>query len=383
MKFILNRHIQMAFAALVGLVLFALGQHDTALTVGFLGATLPTKAGAATLLDFAKSIDPDGRVAKVAELLSQSNEILTDMLWIEGNLPTGHQASIRTGLPTATWRQLYGGVPASKSLRAQVVDTVGMLETRSEVDKALADLNGNTAAFRLSEATAFVEGMNQDFSEALIYGSQSVNPERITGLAARYSSLSAANGVNIIDAGGAASDNTSVYLVVWGEQTVMGIFPKGSAAGLQHEDLGLIDAFDANNDRYRAYADWWCWKGGLHVKDWRYVVRIANIKLADLQAQTGTQALTAGTNLMKVMAKAMFRIPMMGMGKAVFYCNRTVKEYLAIMAMDKSQNALAIQPATQQFGTVSPGSAGNGTVTFLGVPVRTVDRILNSETTVS
>lgn len=110
-------------------------------------AIQPIKAGAVTLLDWAKSIDPDGRTSKVAELLSQNNEILLDMGWKEGNLPTGHRASIRTGLPTATWRKLYGGVPASKSIRAQVDDTVGMLETRSEVDKDLADLNGNTSEF--------------------------------------------------------------------------------------------------------------------------------------------------------------------------------------------------------------------------------------------
>ncbi len=34
----------------------------------------------------------------------------------------------------------------------------GMLETYSEIDKALADLNGNTAAYRLSEDRAFLEG---------------------------------------------------------------------------------------------------------------------------------------------------------------------------------------------------------------------------------
>jgi len=343
-------------------------------------ATLPSRAGAVTLLDFAKSIDPDGKVSKVAELLTQTNEVLLDMPWIEGNLPTGHRASIRTGLPTATWRKLYGGVPATKSLRAQVDDACGMLEDRSEVDKDLADLNGNTAAFRLSEATAHIEGINQTFCETLIYGDTSVNEERFTGLAPRYSLLSAGNGRNIIDAGGSSTDNTSMWLVVWGQETICGIFPKGSKAGLFHQDLGEIDAFEAGTqNRYRAYSDRWQWKGGLHVKDWRYAVRIANIDISDLVAQTGTQAPTASTAIIKLMVRAMSRIPMMGMGKAVFYANRTVKEFLSIAALDKSNAALAIQPALQQFGTVAPGSVGNGTTTFLGVPVRTVDRILETE----
>lgn len=341
-------------------------------------ALLP-KAGAVTLLDFAKSLDPNGNTSTVVELLNQTNEILTDMVWIEGNLPTGHRTTIRTGLPTAIWRQLYQGVPASKSVRAQVDDTVGMLETRAEVDKDIAEMNGNTNEFRLSEAQAFLEAMNQNFGLTLWYGNTAVNPERFTGFAPRYSSLSAGNAQNIIDAGGSSTDNTSVWLIVWGKNTVTGVFPKGSKAGIQHENLGLIDAFDASNNRYRAYADHWQWKGGLSLRDWRYVVRICNIDVSDLIAQTGTQAATAATALMKVMIRAMARIPAMGMGTPVFYANRTVKEYLAIAALDKSNAALSIQDAVNQFGQVAPGSVNNGTVKFFGVPVRTSDQLLNNE----
>ena len=76
----------------------------------------------------------------------------------------------------------------------------------------------------------------------------------------------------------------------------------------------------------------------------------------------------------------------MGMGTPVFYANRTVKEMLSIIAMDKSQAILAIQPGLNQFGDVGPGSvAGSGqtikggTLTLLGVPIRTVDQILSTE----
>jgi len=345
-------------------------------------ATLP-KAGAVTLLDIAKSLDPDGKTATVVELLNQTNEILTDMKWIESNLATGHQTTIRTGLPTAIWRQLYQGVPPSKSQRAQVTDAVGMLETRSEVDKDAVELNGNTEQFRLSEAQAFLEGMNQTMASTLFYGDSVLNPERFTGLSPRYSSLSAGNAQNIIDAGGSGSDNTSVWLIVWGANTISGLYPKGSKAGLIHEDLGLLDAFDSSNARYRAYADHWQWKCGITVRDWRYAVRICNVDISDLLAQTGTQASTAATALMKVMLKAMARIPAMGMGTPVFYANRTVKEMLSIAALDKSNTALAIEPSTNQFGNVSPGSVGNGTLRFFGVPVRTCDALLSAETRVT
>lgn len=340
--------------------------------------------GKVTLLDIAKSLDPDGNTATVVELLAQTNDILTDMVWLEGNLSTGHRTTARTGLPTVVWRKLYGGVPPSKSIRAQVDDACGMLEARSEIDTDIAQLNGNSASFRLSEAAAFLEAMNQAMGTALIYESQATNPERITGLSPRYSTISGAtNGQNIISAGGAGSDNTSVWLVVWGPNTIHGIFPKGSKAGLVHEDLGTIDAFDASNNRYRAVADRWQWKCGLSLRDWRYVVRICNIDVSDLLAQSGTQANTASTWLHKLMLKAMARIPSMGMGRAVFYANRTVKEMLSIGALDKSNTALAIVPAVNQFGAVTPGSVANGTLTFFGVPVRTVDQILSTEATIS
>lgn len=327
--------------------------------------------GKVTLLDIAQSMDPQGKVADVAELLTQTNEILLDMPWFEGNLPTGHQGTIRTGLPTAVWRQFYQGVPPSKSQRAKITDACAMLETRSEVDVDEANLNGNASAFRLSEATAFVEGLNQTMADSLIYGNATVNPERFNGLAPRYSAISGAtNGQNIIDAGGTGSDNTSIWLVVWGKQTAFGIYPKGSQAGLTHKDLGEYDAFDANQNRFRAYGDLWQWKCGVHVKDWRYVVRIANIDVSNLVAES------SAADLVKLMVRAFARIPLPGMGNAVFYANRTVKEMLSIQALNKSQNALSISESLRQFGGVNVAMQE---LRFMGVPVRTVDRIVTTE----
>ena len=154
-------------------------------------ATLGTN-GKVTLVDIAKSLDPTGRVADVAELLTQTNEVLYDMPWMEGNLPTGHKGTIRTGLPTAVWRSFYQGVPPSKSTRANVEDACGVLETRSEVDIDIAKLNGNSAEFRLTEARAFVESMNQTMAQTIFYGNASTNPEQFNGLAPRYSTVNTA-----------------------------------------------------------------------------------------------------------------------------------------------------------------------------------------------
>jgi hypothetical protein len=338
-------------------------------------ATLSSTA--LTLADWAKRIDPEGRVPVVAELLSQSNEILEDCMFKEGNLPTGERVVIRTGLPTVYWRALNQGIPNSKSTTAQVDEACGILEARSEVDKDLAMLNGNTAQFRLSEDTAFLEAMNQTQATTLFYGNPGTDPKQFLGLAARYSSLSGGNAQNILSAGGSGSDNTSIYLVVWGDNTVYCPFPKGSKAGLIHEDLGEQTVYNSDGTRLQAYATRYQWKNGLVVKDWRYVVRICNIDVSDLIAQTGTQAANVSTAIIKLMARALYRIPNMSMGRAAFYMNRTVHSGLALAALDKSQYVLKIEQGLTQFGQP------NSWLSFLGVPLRRVDAILNTEAVVS
>ena len=330
-----------------------------------------------TLADWAKRTDPDGRVALVAELLSQSNEILEDCVYKEGNLPTGDRVVIRTGLPTAYWRSLNQGIPNSKSSTAQVDEACGMLEARSEVDKDLAMLNGNTAQFRLSEDTAFLEAMNQTQAQTIFYGNPATDPKQFLGLATRYSSTSAGNGTNIISGGASSGSlNTSVYLVVWGDNTVYCPFPKGSKAGLLHEDLGEQTVYDGVN-RMQAYATRYQWKSGLVVKDWRYVVRIPNLLVADVVAGTGTQAASAATQLTKLMMRAMYKIPNLDSGRAAFYMNRTVHSGLAVQSLDRSQAALAVQPALSQFGTA------RNYLSFQGIPIRRVDCLLNTEAVVS
>ncbi len=326
-----------------------------------------------TLADWAKRSDPDGRVPIVAELLSQSNEILDDCVFKEGNLPTGERVIIRTGLPSVYFRALNQGIPGSKSTTAQVDEACAILEARSEVDKDLAMLNGNTAQFRLSEDTAFLEAMNQTQAETMFYGNPGTDPKKFLGLAPRYGDLSADNAVNILDAGGSGSDNASVYLVLWGDQTVYCPFPKGSKAGLTHEDLGEQTVYNSDGTRLQAFATRYQWKNGLVVKDWRYVVRICNIDISDLVGVTGTQASTAATSLIKLMARATYRIPNMAMGRAAFYMNRTVHSGLSIAALDKSQNVLEIQKGLSQFGSAQ------SYLTFLGVPLRRVDALINNE----
>lgn len=324
-----------------------------------------------TLLDWAKRLDPDGKVAAIAELLAQQNELLVDMPFVEGNLPTGHRSVVRTGLPDVYWRLLNAGVQPSKSETAQVDEGCGMLTAWSRVDKDLAELNGNVAAFRASEGIPFLEAMNQEMIQTSFYGNSSTAPEEFNGLSIRYSSLSAANAANIISAGGGGADNSSVWLVGWSPQTVFGIFPKGSKAGLTHSDKGLQiveNAGGVTGALMEAYTENWQWKTGIALKDWRYAVRIPNIDISNLVAKS------SAADLIELMIKAIHRIPNIKMCKPAFYMNRSCMQMLDIQRRDDvmsgGQLSYSQVDGVQQY-------------TFRGIPVRLCDQLTQSETVVS
>jgi hypothetical protein len=326
-----------------------------------------------TLLDLARRLDPNDRIAVIVELLAETNEILSDMTFVEGNLPTGHKTTVRTGLPSATWRKLNYGVQGGKSKTKQVTDSCGMLEAYAEVDKALADLNGNTAAFRLSEDRAFLEAMNQEMAATLFYGDTDADPEKFNGLAPRYNATGTDKDVstyNVIGAGGAGADNTSVWLVNWGLNTVHGIYPKGSKAGLQHEDLGEVTLFDEDGGKYQGYRTHYKWDCGLTVRDWRYVARICNIDVSDLATAGAEDDSSAALEL--YMIDAVNRIPNLGLGRSAFYCNRQVATALTKRAMNKKNVNLTIGEW-----------AGRPITMFWNIPIRRCDAILNNEAAVA
>lgn len=324
-----------------------------------------------TLLDLSKRLDPKLNIDTIAEILTQENPILEDMSFVEGNLPTGHRTTIRSGLPTPTWRKLYGGVQPTKSTTVQVTDSCGMLEAYAEVDKALADLNGNTAAFRLSEERAHIEGMAQEMASTIIYGNEGDQPEAFTGLAPRYNSLSAANADNIVSAGGTGSDNTSIWLVVWGDQTMHGIYPQGSTAGLQMKDKDqvTIENVDGAGGRMEAYRTHYRWDCGLTVRDWRFAARVCNIDVSALTTDgTAADRAAAQKALINFMVQASERIPSLSKGRAVWYVNRTIREQLRLGILEKIAGNLAWETV-----------AGKRVMTFDDIPVKRLDAINNTE----
>jgi hypothetical protein len=308
--------------------------------------------------------------------------MMEDMLWVEGNLTTGHKTTVRTGLPQGTWRQLYQGVQPAKSTTAQIIENCGNLEAFSEIDKDLADLNGNTAQFRLGEDAGFYEGMTQQVQGAFIYSNSLNTPAQIMGFAPRYNTVvpaNAATAANVIDMGGTGSTNTSIWVVGWGPLTVHGIFPKGKVGGLIHTDLGEDVVRNADGTQFRVYRSHFKWECGLAIRDWRYVVRLANIDVPNLNTVNAA-------NLINGLISAYHRFPTVTAGMRIptepsrpsgevggnmrfaIYCNRAVGAALDRQALNRTNMYLTIE----QF-------AGRAVTMFRGVPIRVVDQLLSTE----
>lgn len=324
-----------------------------------------------TLLDLNNATDPNGQMATPIEMLAQSNDVIPDVYWEEGNLPTGHRTTVWTSLPTVSSRQLNEGVTPGKGTTDQFTDSCAILESYTAVDKKLADMAPNPAAYRMMQRRMMAEAFGQKFTSLLFSGNSITTPSDFTGLAPRYNDLNGATATAICDAGGSAAANSSMWLIGWGPQAIAGIYPRGGQAGLKIEDKGeqlwqTSTTFGASTSYFRAYVEWMEWTCGLSVRDWRWAVRIANIDRTAMLALSGDQALTAhSTFLLNMMILAWHKLPTnKGNVRLAYYCNRTVGYALHIMAKEKASSQLTIE-------TVD----GKPVTMFLGIPVRMVDQL--------
>lgn len=308
-------------------------------------------------------------VATIIELLKETNSVLDDAIAMECNQGTQHLTTVRTGLPAVAWGKLYQGIPQSKSQTAQVKDTTGFAEGLSTVDKRLLDLSKNPNALRLTEAQGFLESLNQEIATKIFYGNTATDPEEFLGLAPRFSDLGAPNGGQIVDAGGQGNDNTSVWFVTWGDRQCHLLYPEGTRAGITREDKGEQRVTDSNGNAYYVMEELFRWHVGLTVRDWRYVVRIANIDVSDLQA--------GNVDIYKFMRQAFWRMKAHRVtgGRMAIYCNHDVLEALDADSTPTTSTGSANTPVRLRPMEVD----GFEVMSYRGIPVRQVDAIVNTE----
>lgn len=329
------------------------------------------------LIDFMKQ--GENPLAEVVEALHKLNPVMKDANVLSCNSGTKHKSVIRTGLPTVSWGMLYAGIAQSKSTTTEVEDTTGFVEGLSAVDTRLLKLYGDKAAsVRMSEAQSFLEAMSQEVESQFFYSNVNINGKQFHGLAPRYNTLA---NPNVVTGGGSGSDNTSIWMVTWGDQQTSIITPTGITAGIQREDKGEQRVLDASNNPYYVKEEMFTQHVGVTVRDWRYSGRVCNIDVSDVIA--GSTAINPLLRKLyyKLQGRRNYGIDNGGMvsqGRTVIYMNRTILEALDAEATNgrggTTDNFVRLVPREIQ---------GEEILTWRGIPIRDTDSILNTEAAVA
>ena len=322
-----------------------------------------------TLADRMKRTENGKIAAEIIEMMSETNEVLQDANALQCNDGSNHITTIRTGLPSAVFRKLYGFVPSSKSTTEQVKDVTGMLETYSIVDVDLVDKSENPKKFRLSESSAFIEAMNQKLQETIFYGSIKENAAAFDGLTARYSKKSTDSkkiGYNIIDAGGTGNDNTSIWFVTWGDLHTSLLYPQGSQAGIQHKDDGILTETSSTGGKRKVYQDHFKMDVGLSVRDRRSTCRIANIDVSNLSTENAA-------DLEDLLNQAYYKIRRFAKtGKTYIYCNSTILMHFEAQLKSKTNVNFTIKEYLN-----------DNILHYKNIPIRECEQITCEEVAVS
>lgn len=327
-----------------------------------------------TLAEYKSRTDADGKIVPITEMLERQDEFLDDIPWLYANGPSAHKTTVRAGLPSISHRRFNKGIASTRSATAQIEFGMCQAAARTELDVDLANLGGNAAAVRLSEAKPHLSAMGQTVADTLIYGDPVANPttddDKVAGLHFFFKdNTTAPTKDHVITASGSGSDLSSIWIVAFGEDTVHGIVPPGLKMGLDHRNLGEGDAFDSSNRRFRAYMDEYKWNYGLCIRDWRAVVRICNIDVSDLvSTEANQQALT------KYVIQGLSKIPSQYRSRAKIYGNSTV-----LTAWELGQRADVKAGGGLTYENVN----GQPVMSFRGRPVRTSNAITVAETTIS
>lgn len=338
------------------------------------------------LIDMMRT-EGDGALAEVAEVLTRLSPIARNAFSVEANKGTSHVHSIRTGLPAVAWGRLYQGIPNSKSGRAVVTDTTGFVEGLSTVDQRLLEISKNPALLRDQEGQSFLEAMTQEVESGFFYHDVTTTPEKFKGVGARYNALptSTNNGSanQVVNAGGVGSDNTSIWIITWGDRATHLIHPEGTKAGIDRQDKGDQRVLDASNNAYYVKEELFRWHVGVAVRDWRYNARIANLDVSDMVAGT--------VDIYKYLRAAFYKLQGVyatsmknGQGglnenasaemRTVIYMNRGTLQALDALGTNASNNALQLKPMDLE---------GRMVQSYRGIPIEVTDALLNTETLVS
>lgn len=324
----------------------------------------------------------NNEIVDVAEVLNETNDIVSDAIVQRANDITSHVVSRRTALPAVSWVKVGNGWNATTGTLNQVRESMGMLKARYLCPEDVMRLQPNPAKYRQQQERAYIEAMGQELANTLV-GNASAGalsptvspPEEFAGFQYRYASLSTSDTSYVINNGNTSgSDNTSIWFVQWAPGKVYLIYPRNTeGGGLKKKDEGRVYTSGDNSvastsatspnptNSLWAYVTEFSWDVGLCVEDTRCVKRLANID------SVATETYTLDEDKI-IQIRNNFK----GNDTIMMYCNETVFTQLQILAKDKNN---VYWSENNPFGKPQ--------MYFLDMPVRRCDAITNVEATLS
>jgi len=324
--------------------------------------------GYVTLADVAKKGD------KVAEVLTLKNPMLKDIPYTQMNEGTIHKESIRSFLPKPVYRKANQAIAAQKSGIEERTFSAAHFESRSQMDAKVAERGGKdrVGINRWNQAQGHIQGMANEHANLAIYGSPAGEGNKDVGFMDIYYTVNSAveTSKQVVDAGGTGSDNTSILMVNWGPQSIFGVYPAGTQAGLKRTDysaggkLVQLQGLDAsgNTGTFYGYDEIFEIDHGLVVKDFRQASRIANIDVSNAIANV------SAADLEDLMITASYKLD--DPNGAIIYLNRVLHAVLhkQVRANVKGGGGLTFM-----------NHGGEQVLSFNGMPIRIADSLLNTK----
>jgi len=306
-----------------------------------------------------------------AKVLSETNDILSDMPILPSNDLLSYTGVRETSLPTPQIVKVGDGWDPSTVNWDSFTETLSMFKDRVQIPEDALRIQPDPVLKRLRIQSRHIEGFGQGVSNHLIYGTSVATPEKFDGFNVRYTTPSTANdgktltnsaSYGVYDMEGTGSDTTSIWFVQWSPEKVHGLYPVNDPnMGIKVEDMGR-HLYTAENSKQRwDYYTELQWDLGLTIPDIRAVKRLRNIE---------TSLANINTDLPKRIIQ--IRNDFYGNETVWMYCNRTMFTHIDILTMDK-QNV--------QYSTNNP--YGKPLLMFRDMPVRRCDSISDAETAVT
>lgn len=262
---------------------------------------------------------------------------------------TQYKTLIRTGLPSASFRDANQGTTASQSSWETRLFEAFLMEVRFECDKGIADASEDgPAAYLAIEAAGMLTGAFMHLARQFYYGRSYNDSKGFPGLIEMYDATNM-----VVDAGGTANNTaSSVWAVKFSPMDVQWVL--GGDGQLQVSDVRIESLPDPNDSskRFTAYVQTLVGWVGLQVRTPHAVGRIKN--LTEEQGKGLTDVL---------LGRLLAKFPT-GWAPDAFFLSRRSLEQLR-----------ASRTATNATGAEAPTPT-----TFEGIPLIPTDAIRNNET---